>query len=103
MKSKHGSPSTSRQLGQYFLSIYKKYPLNADIWTYSTLFKYGPKFIKHTKNFLKGVGYGEQAAGAYQSRALEDDEDLFVRDLDAEEFFGREYDLDERGIIDDLD
>ena len=30
-------------------------------------------------------------------RGLEDDEDLLVRDLDAEELFGREYDvLDER-------
>jgi len=52
---------------------------------------------------MKGVDYGQQAAGAFQSRGLEDDEDIFIRDLDAEEFFGREYDLDERGTIDDLD
>jgi len=40
---------------------------------------------KHTKNFLKGANYGQQIAGAastYQSRALEDDEDLFGRDLE---------------------
>jgi hypothetical protein len=63
---------------------------------------------KHTQNAMKAVDYGSQIYGAYgamkQSRSLEDDEDLFVRDLDAEELFGREYDLlDERDTIDDLD
>jgi len=38
---------------------------------------------RHTKHFLKGVDYGMQAANAvntYQSRALDDDEDLLVRE-----------------------
>ena len=29
------------------------------------------------------MDYGQQIAGAFQSRALDDNEDLFVRDLDA--------------------
>ena len=36
-------------------------------------------------------------------RGLEPNEDLFNRDLDVEEFFEREFDLDERDIFDDLD
>ena len=44
------------------------------------------------------MDYGQQIAGAFQSRGLEDDEDLFGRDdIDAEELFGREY------LFDDLD
>ena len=40
----------------------------------------------------------------FRSRGLEDDEELLRRDLDAEEFFGRDYDLfDERDTFDDLD
>jgi hypothetical protein len=51
---------------------------------------------------MTGVAYALNAA--VQSRGLEHNEDLFGRDLDAEELFGREYDyLDERDIIDDLD
>jgi hypothetical protein len=50
---------------------------------------------------LKGLQY---AVDAFQSRGLADNEDLFGRDLDVEELFGRGYDyLDERDIIDDLD
>ena len=47
------------------------------------------------------MDYGQQIAGAFQSRALEDNEDLFGRDIDAGELFGREYDLLEER--DDLD
>ena len=37
-------------------------------------------------------------------RGFEDDEDIFVRDLDAEDLFERDYDLlNERDIMDDLD
>jgi len=37
-------------------------------------------------------------------RGFEDDEEAFVRDLDAEELFERDYDLlNERDIMDDLD
>jgi len=44
--------------------------------------------------FLTNPIYIDQIPSSYQSRGLEDDEDLFVRDdLDAEEILGREYDL----------
>jgi len=36
---------------------------------------------------------GRQNPSPFQSRSLEDNEDLFGRDLGAEELFGREYDL----------
>jgi len=39
----------------------------------------------------------------HHRRDLEDDEELSRRDLDAGEFFGREYDLAERDFFDDLD
>ena len=110
MISKHGSPLNLTQLGQYFLSIYNKFPLNADLWPYSTVVRFGTKVAKHkhTKNFMTGVDYGQQISSTLQSsRDLEDnDEDLFRvgRDLDTEELFEREYDLlDERDIIFDLD
>jgi hypothetical protein len=110
--SKHGSPVEVelRHLRRYFLSIYNKYPLNVDIWSYSTAFKFGKKIAGHknTKNAFKAIDYGSQAYNTYanfkQGRGFEDDEDVFGRDLDAEEFFERDYDvLDERDIIDDLD
>lgn len=57
------------------------------------------KFIKHNKhakNLFRGV---KIANNFVQSRGLEEDDSLFVRDLDAEELFGREYDLlDERDL-----
>jgi hypothetical protein len=50
---------------------------------------------------------GASLYGAYGSpsrRELEDNEDLFERDVDVEELFGREYyPLDERDIIDNED
>ena len=102
MISKHGSPSI---LGQYFLTIYNEYPLNADLRSYRKAFKFGERVIKdkRTRKFAKGVNRaangidaGQQVVSAFQSRGLEDNEDL--------ELFGREYDLvDERDIIDDLD
>jgi hypothetical protein len=61
----------------------------------------------HAAHFHTGLRVASQAADIYndfQSRGLEHDEELFGRDLDAEELFGREYDqLDERDIVDDLD
>jgi len=51
-----------------------------------------------------GVAVGQEIVNTLQSRGLEEYEDLFGRDLDAEELYGREYDLfDERDTIDDLD
>ena len=46
-----------------------------------------------------------RVASHLKHRGLEDEEDLLVRDLDAEELFVREYDLfDERDYsVDDLD
>ena len=62
---------------------------------------------KNTKHVMTAVDTASQVYGAYQmvkSRGFEDDEDMFVRDVDTEEFFGREYDLlDERDTFDDLD
>ena len=56
---------------------------------------------------MTAVDTASQVYGAYQmvkSRGFEDDEDMFVRDVDTEELFGREYDLlDERDTFDDLD
>ena len=70
------------------------------------MFKFGSKVAKHkhTRKALKAADVGQQIYGAFQNRGLEDNEDLFVRDLDDEELFGREYDLlDERDTFDDLD
>jgi hypothetical protein len=84
-------------------------PPGLGIKSASRILSFGRKASKskHTGRFLDGLDYGQQAYDAVNSRGLEDDEDLFVRDLDAEEFFGREYDfLDERDhdtIVDDLD
>ena len=62
---------------------------------------------KHTKHALKAFDTASQVYGDVQtmnSRGFEDDEDMFVRDVDTEELFGREYDLlDERDTFDDLD
>jgi hypothetical protein len=69
---------------------------------------------EHTKKAVKYLKTGADLYSSYQQqqqqptrRSFEDDEDVFVlRDLDDEEFFGREYDydlFDERDIIDDLD
>jgi len=54
---------------------------------------------------LETAGKGFDAYNNYKNnpRGLEPNEDLFNRDLDVEEFFGREFDLDERDIFDDLD
>jgi hypothetical protein len=96
-------------LGQYRLSIYNRYPLNADLWLYSRVFSFGRRASRnrHLRRLSKGADYADQAQQAYssvRSRGLEDDEELFGRDLDDEELFGREYDLlDERDISDDLD
>ena len=50
--------------------------------------------LKTSRYYVK---VGGKAASHLKHRGLEDDEDLLVRDLDAEELFGREYDvLDER-------
>jgi len=74
----------------------------------SDAFKFGERIAKHknTKHLMTAVDVGSQAYGAYQmvkSRGLED-EDIFERDLDTDELFGREYDLlDERDTFDDLD
>jgi hypothetical protein len=55
--------------------------------------------FKQGLNALKNPGARPQST--HQRRGLEDDEDLFERDLDVEGFFGREYDpLDERGTGD---
>ena len=72
---------------------------------YSSAFKFGSRLLKHkhTRHAFKALDYGSQAYGAVQNRDLEDD-DIFVRDLDTEEVFGRESDLlDERDAFDDLD
>ena len=47
--------------------------------------KFGSRFLKHkhTRHAFKALDYGSQAYGAVQNRGLEDDEDLFLRDLDA--------------------
>ena len=111
--SKHGN-LVLVQLRQYLQSIYNKYPLKADVCSYS-LGKLGPKAVTFAKNHVGdiasvvGLGLALKPApkpkNQPQRRGLEFDEDLVVRDLDAEELFGREYDLlDERDItIDDLD
>jgi hypothetical protein len=77
----------------------------------SSAFKIGKKIAGHknTKNAFRALDYSQQAYGAVQqfrqlrSRGFEDDEDIFVRDLDAEELVGRDDLLDQRDIIDDLD
>jgi len=84
-------------------------PGEGKISAISDAFKFGKKLYEHknTKHLMTAVDVGTQAYGAYQmvkSRDLGDDEGVFERDLDADEFFGREYDLfDERDTFDDLD
>ena len=52
---------------------------------------------------MKPAPQPQSNSGQPNSRGLEDDEELLQRDLDAEELFGREYDLfDERDIVDDI-
>jgi len=62
------------------------------------------------QNIVETAGKGFDAYNNYKNnnpnpnpRGLEPNEDLFNRDLDVEEFFEREFDLDERDIFDDLD
>jgi len=69
-------------------------------------FKFGMRLgeHKHAKHLKTAIDVGTDAYQTVNSRGLEDDEDIFVRDLDTEELFGREYDLlDERDTFDDLD
>ena len=113
MISKHGSPPNLGQLCQYFFYIDNKIQLNADLWSYSKAFKFIKKIggSKRTRRVAKGFNRaanaydaGQQISNTFRSRGLEDDEYLYGRDLDVEEFFGREYDLlEERDAIDDLD
>ena len=52
---------------------------------HSKLLKMGSKVVehKHTQNALTAVDIASQVYNAVRSRGLEDDEDLFGRDLDA--------------------
>jgi len=71
--------------------------------------------LHHTTGAISDLGAFYHNTNKYNSNAppatttaahkRRDLEDLFERDLDDEELFGREYydDLDERHIIDDLD
>ena len=45
-----------------FLLTYSKYPLNADIWSYSAAFKNRKRIAEHknTKNAFKDIDYGMQ-------------------------------------------
>ena len=74
------------------------------------------KAVRHAKEVHKVAKKVHKAAPAHKSehhtaehrrhrRDLEDVEELSLRDLDAEELFGREYDdlLVERDFFDDLD
>ena len=90
MISKHGSPPDLGQLGQYSLTIYNKYFLNADFWSYRKAFEFGKKIFKdkRTRRFAKGAGrfadgvdIGQQVASNFQSRGFEDAFD----DLEARE------------------
>ena len=96
MISKPGSPLELRDLGQYFLSIYNKYSLNADIWLYSKAFKMARRIAKHkhTKKAFKAVDYASEIYGNLRQRGFEDGEDIFIHDLDSEELWERDYDLD---------
>ena len=117
MISKHGSPLIV-ELGQYYIYIYNKYPLNADIWSYCRLAMVTKFALKHMKRHRDGKTAGNDVAMPSSGpgaglpsqesqptrRELEDSEDLLERDLYDEELFGREYDLlDERETIDDED
>ena len=76
------------QLGQYFFNAYfNKHPLNGDLWSYSTAFKYGKKIASHihTQDVMTAADLGNQINTAVHRRALEDMENLFVRDLEARE------------------
>ena len=81
-----------------------------NFWLYSGAIKFVAKH-RRTKQAVKGldrvatgVAVGQEIASTFQSRGFEENEDLYGRDLNAEELYGREYDLlDERDIIDDLD
>lgn len=56
---------------------------------------------KHGGHFMKGMEFG---IGFLQNRALENEDGLFGRDLDAEELLERDRDfLDERDTFDDMD
>jgi hypothetical protein len=84
-------------------------PAGGSMKAVSDAWRFGKMLSEHknTKHLMTAVDVGTQAYGAYQmvkSRGLEDDEDMFERDVDTEELFGREYDLlDERDTFDDLD
>jgi len=84
-------------------------PAGGGLKALSDAWKFGRKLSEHknTKHLMTAVDVGSQVYGAVQMvnpRGLEDDEDIFGRDLDTEELFGREYDLfDERDTFDDLD
>jgi len=81
-------------------------PIKFNTKSATAAFKWGKRLAGHknTKKALKAAEYGQDIYNTVQSRGLEDNEDFFVRDLDAEELFGREYDLlDERDAFDDLD
>ena len=74
--------------------------------------KHGGKAVNFAGGIASVAAFGlalkpppKPSAPQPQSRGLEDEEDLLLRDLDAEELFGREYVLlDERDItFDDLD
>ena len=60
------------------------------------------KQVKRIASAHKGLA---QRSSRRHRRDLEDDEELSLRDLDAEELFGRENDdfLAERDFLDDLD
>ena len=100
MISKHGSPSTTGQLGQYFFYIYSKTQLNADLWSYSKAVEKALEIAKKvaSSKTVKGLstaatafGAGQQIYGFFhphgqnniKSREFEDEEDLFVRYINA--------------------
>ena len=67
-------------------SNYNNYPLNEDIWSYSSAYKVGKEIAGHknTKNAFKALDYGSRIySNLHQSRGFEDDDDVFVRDFDA--------------------
>ena len=64
-----------------FLTIYNKYPLNADLRSYSKEFEIEEKFLKD--KIAKGANRFANAVDAFQSRGFEDEEDLSERDIDA--------------------
>ena len=75
------------QLGQYFfiISIYNKFSLDAILWSYRAALKWGTKVAtsKNTKKAFKAAEVGAQIYNTLTSRDLEDNDEYFVRDLDA--------------------